>query len=71
MIEYSNILVDDLKKSLISRVNSMSDEEIESLGKFLAKEQEISDESYEKDINKIDEAIATINEMQKDGDIED
>lgn len=65
LIEYSNILADDFKRKLIVEVNSMADEEVESFGKFLAKEQEITDESYNADMRKIDEAIRAIDEKME------
>ncbi|HEY4520205.1 MAG TPA: hypothetical protein VJJ72_00150 [Candidatus Paceibacterota bacterium] len=71
LIEYSNILAEDFKRKLIEDVADMSDEEVDSFGKFLAKELDIEDETYENDMRKIDEALEVIEgQMEKREEIE-
>ena len=55
LIEHSTILNDEVKVTLLSKVDTLSDEDVEALGTMLAKEMEMNVEEIEEFRDKINE----------------
>ena len=62
LISHSYILSDEAKKKLLAKVHTMSDQDIDTLGKFLAMEKKKSIEENQKMIEEYDKLIESLEE---------
>lgn len=65
LINHSFLLSDEVKKQLLSKVDSMDENQIDVLGKFLAEEKSKSIESVDEVIKEYQELILHLESSQK------
>lgn len=65
LIQHSFMLSDEVKAKLLSRIDSISEEDSATLGKFLAQEKEGSISENEIQLGTIDAVLEKIDEEEK------
>ncbi len=64
LIKHSYILTDDDKIKILGNLDTLSSEEIDKFGEFLAEEKKFSIEHSGENIKKLEEAIDKLNALQ-------
>jgi hypothetical protein len=63
LIKHSFLISDKIKSTLISKIPSLNDEQIEVLGKLLAKEKQLSLKAANKKIKEMDRIINKLDNL--------